>query len=266
LEIQKNRIFAVKGENKMAKKRISFSISRRQFFKGALAGSAFLSAEFLALTSRPNASFLSNSSQEQVPSIFKLPPLPFAENALEPYISARTIGFHYGKHHQAYTDNINKLVQNTEFAKLSLEDIIKVTASDSSKASIFNNAAQAWNHTFYWKSMKANGGGSPGKKLADRITASFGSFDNFKKEFMEAAASLFGSGWVWLVADGNTLKIVKTGNADNPLSKGQIPLLTIDVWEHAYYLDYQNRRKDYIATFIDHLINWDFAEENLSKI
>jgi Fe-Mn family superoxide dismutase len=208
----------------------------------------------------------SKSSQEQIPPFFKLPPLPYAENALEPYISTKTIGFHYGKHHQAYLDNINKLVQNTEFVKLSLEDIIKVTAGDGSKASVFNNAAQAWNHTFYWKSMKANGGGSPGKKLTDKIAASFASFDNFKKEFMEAAATLFGSGWVWLVVEGASLKIVKTGNADNPLTKAQIPLLTIDVWEHAYYLDYQNRRKDYITAFVDHLINWDFAQENFAKI
>jgi Fe-Mn family superoxide dismutase len=249
----------------MKEERISL-LSRRQFFKGALCGSAFLSAEFLALKSRLNASPAIHLSQEQIPSIFKLPPLPYAENALEPYISTKTIGFHYGKHHQAYIDNINKLVQNTEFVKLSLEDIIKMSAGDSSKVSIFNNAAQAWNHTFYWKSMKANGGGSPGKKLADKIAASFASFDNFKKEFMEAAATLFGSGWVWLVVEGDSLKIAKTANADNPLTKAQIPLLTIDVWEHAYYLDYQNRRKDYIAAFVDHLINWDFAQENFAKI
>jgi Fe-Mn family superoxide dismutase len=249
----------------MKEERISL-LSRRQFFKGALCGSAFLSAEFFALKSRLNASPAIHLSQEQIPSIFKLPPLPYAENALEPYISTKTIGFHYGKHHQAYIDNINKLVQNTEFVKLSLEDIIKMSAGDSSKVSIFNNAAQAWNHTFYWKSMKANGGGSPGKKLADKIAASFASFDNFKKEFMEAAATLFGSGWVWLVVEGDSLKIAKTANADNPLTKAQIPLLTIDVWEHAYYLDYQNRRKDYIAAFVDHLINWDFAQENFAKI
>jgi len=241
-------------------------LSRRQFFKGALFSSAFLSPKFLALKSGLNASSGSKSSQEQNPSFFKLPPLPYAENALEPYISTKTIGFHYGKHHQAYVDNINKLVQNTEFAKLSLEDIIKKTADDSSKASVFNNAGQAWNHTFYWKSMKAGGGGSPGKKLADKISISFGSFDNFKKEFTGAAAALFGSGWVWLVVEGTSLKIVRTGNADNPLTKAQIPLLTIDVWEHAYYLDYQNRRNDYIAAFVDHLINWDFAQENFAKI
>ncbi len=249
----------------MKEERISL-LSRRQFFKGALCGSAFLSGEFLALKSRLNASPAIHLSQEQIPSIFKLPPLPYAENGLEPYISTKTIGFHYGKHHQAYIDNINKLVQNTEFAKLSLEDMIKVTAGDSSKASVFNNAAQTWNHTFYWKSMKAGGGGSPGKKLADKIAASFTSFDNFKKEFIEAAATLFGSGWVWLVVEGDSLKIAKTANADNPLTKAQIPLLTIDVWEHAYYLDYQNRRKDYIAAFVDHLINWDFAQENFAKI
>jgi Fe-Mn family superoxide dismutase len=250
----------------MKKESISLLASRRQFFKGVLVGSALLSAEFVSLTHSHDGSGASNSGREQTPSFFKLPPLPYAENALEPYISAKTIGFHYGKHHQAYIDNINKLVQNTEFAKLSLEDIIKATAGDSQKASVFNNAAQAWNHAFYWKSMKAGGGGFPGKKLADMIAASFGGFDNFKKEFAEAAATLFGSGWVWLVVEGTSLKIVKTGNADNPLTKAQIPLLTIDVWEHAYYLDYQNRRKDYIAAFVDHLINWDFAQENFAKI
>jgi Fe-Mn family superoxide dismutase len=193
----------------------------------------------------------------------ELPELPYARNALEPLISENTLNFHYGKHHNAYVVNLNKLIEGSEFASSSLEDIIKATSGDSSKAGIFNNAAQIWNHTFYWNSIAPNAGGQPTGAIADKINASFGSYDKFKSEFATAAATQFGSGWAWLVQDGDALKIVKTPNAETPLTQDVTPLLTIDVWEHAYYLDYQNLRPKYIETFIDQLINWDFANANL---
>ncbi len=196
---------------------------------------------------------------------FVLPSLPYAKNALAPYISEQTIEFHYGKHHAGYVNNLNKLVENTEFANASLEEVVKATAGDASKAGIFNNAAQVWNHTFYWNSMKPNGGGAPTGVLAAKIDNDFGSFEQFKEAFKAAGVSQFGSGWAWLVLDGNTLKVTKTANADLPIVHGQVPLLTMDVWEHAYYLDYQNRRPDYAQTWLDHLVNWDFASENFAK-
>ncbi|MDA0781088.1 MAG: superoxide dismutase [Rickettsiales bacterium] len=189
-----------------------------------------------------------------------LPDLPYAQDALEPHISANTLSFHYGKHHNAYVTNLNKLIEGTEFAGSSLEEIVA-----KSEGGIFNNAAQVWNHTFYWNSMKPNGGGTPEGELADKINEAFGSFDKFREEFANAAATQFGSGWAWLVLDGGKLKIVKTSNAETPLTKGQKPLLTIDVWEHAYYLDFQNKRPDYIQTFLNNLVNWDFAAENLAN-
>jgi len=192
-----------------------------------------------------------------------LPSLPYADNALEPVISAKTIGFHYGKHHKGYVDNLNKLIAGTEFADLPLTKIITKTAGIADKTAIFNNAAQTWNHTFYWKSMKLKGGGEPPAALKQKITASFGSVDVCRKELSTAAMAQFGSGWVWLVLDGDKLKVVKTANADDPLTTGMKPLLTIDVWEHAYYLDYQNRRADYVNAVLDKLINWDFAAVNL---
>ena len=194
---------------------------------------------------------------------FTLPELPYAQNALEPHITANTLSFHYGKHHQAYVTNLNNLVKDTPLAGKSLEEVILDSAKDTSKAGIFNNAAQVWNHTFYWNSMKPNGGGAPKGKLADKITKDFGSYDKFVEAFKQAAATQFGSGWAWLVLDGDTLKVTKTGNADLPMAHGQKALLTIDVWEHAYYLDFQNRRPDYVTTFLDKLVNWDFAEKNL---
>jgi Fe-Mn family superoxide dismutase len=193
-----------------------------------------------------------------------LPSLPYADNALEPVISAKTIGFHYGKHHKGYVDNLNKLIAGTEFADLPLTKIITKTAGIADKTAIFNNAAQTWNHTFYWKSMRVKGGGEPPSALKQKITASFGSMDACKKELSTAAMAQFGSGWVWLVLDGDKLKVVKTANADVPLTTGMKPLLTIDVWEHAYYLDYQNRRADYVNAVLDKLINWDFAADNLA--
>jgi len=192
-----------------------------------------------------------------------LPPLPYADNALDPVISANTIGFHYGKHHKGYNDNLNKLVAGTEFANLSLEKIITQTAGKSDKTAIFNNAAQTWNHTFYWRSLKPKGGGELPAVLKQKIEASFGTLDACKQELVTAAMAQFGSGWTWLVLDGAKLKVVKTGNADGPVPTGMKPLLTIDVWEHAYYLDYQNRRADYVNAVLDKLIHWGFAAENL---
>jgi len=193
-----------------------------------------------------------------------LPPLPYAENALEPVITAKTMSFHYGKHHKGYVDNLNKLIAGTEYAGLSLEKIITSTAGRPEKTAIFNNAAQTWNHTFYWKSMTPKGGGEPPAALKQRIEASFGSVDACKKELASAAVSQFGSGWAWLVLDGGKLKVVKTANAEVPLTTGMKPLLCIDVWEHAYYLDYQNRRADYVNAVLDKLINWEFALQNAS--
>lgn len=193
-----------------------------------------------------------------------LPPLPYADNALESVISAKTISFHYGKHHKGYVDNLNKLIEGTEFADTPLEKIITATANNPDKTAIFNNAAQIWNHTFYWQSMKPSGGGEIPSKLKQKIEASFGSADSCKKELAAAATTQFGSGWAWLVLDGEKLKVIKTGNADTPLTKRLKPLLTIDVWEHAYYLDYQNRRADYVSAILDKLINWQFAENNLT--
>jgi Fe-Mn family superoxide dismutase len=195
-------------------------------------------------------------------NVHVLPALPYADNALEPVISANTLGFHYGKHHKTYLDNLNKLVAGTELADLSLEAVIKAVAGKPDKVGVFNNAAQTWNHTFYWHSLRPNGGGEPPAALKQRIEAAFGGFDKFKQEFANAAVTQFGSGWAWLVRDGDALKIVKTGNADTPLVSGVTPLLTIDVWEHAYYLDYQNRRADYVNAVIDKLLNWEFALQN----
>ena len=193
-----------------------------------------------------------------------LAPLPYAENALEPVITAKTLSFHYGKHHKTYVDNLNKLIAGTEYANLSLEKIIASTAGKPEKTAIFNNAAQTWNHTFYWNSMKPNGGGEPPAALLQKIVASFGSLDACKKELASAGVSQFGSGWAWLVLEGGVLKVIKTANADAPLTTGMKPLLTIDVWEHAYYLDYQNRRADYANAVLDKLINWEFALQNAS--
>jgi Fe-Mn family superoxide dismutase len=194
---------------------------------------------------------------------FVLPPLPYELNALEPHISANTLSFHYGKHHQAYVTNLNGLIEGTDLATKSLEDIIRITAGDKDKVGVFNNAAQVWNHTFYWHSMSPQGGGKPKGALAERINKDFGSYDEFTKLFKQAGVSQFGSGWAWLVLnkDGQ-LEIMKTANADLPMVHGKKALITCDVWEHAYYLDYQNRRPDYVEIFLNHLINWDFAEKN----
>jgi len=192
-----------------------------------------------------------------------LPSLPYKDDALDPVISARTISFHYGKHHKGYVDNLNKLVAGSKFANLPLEKIIAETTGKADKTAIFNNAAQAWNHAFYWRSLRPKGGGEPPAVLKQKIEASFGSLDACKKELATMAMAQFGSGWAWLVLDGDKIRMVKTGNADTPMTTGIKPLLTIDVWEHAYYLDYQNQRAVYVDAVIDKLINWDFAAENL---
>ncbi len=190
---------------------------------------------------------------------FELPNLPFPGDALEPYMSARTLEFHHGKHHRTYVTNLNNLIKDTDLSAEGLENIIIATAGDASKAGIFNNAAQTWNHTFFWSCLTPNGGGAlPESAFKDAVVKTFGSEEKFKEEFKAAAVSQFGSGWAWLVLEKGELKITKTANADTPLAHGQIPLMTLDVWEHAYYLDYQNRRPDFAQTFLDNLANWSF--------
>lgn len=196
---------------------------------------------------------------------YALPALPYDRTALEPHISGNTLDFHHGKHHAAYVNKYNELIVGTEFADQPIEAVIKAIAGDDSKAGLFNNAAQAWNHTFYWNGMKPGGGGMPTGALAEKITSDFGSFDAFKDAFKAAGGTQFGSGWAWLVLENGTLKVTKTGNADNPLTHGQTPLLTMDVWEHAYYLDYQNRRPDYAQAFLDNMVNWDFVAEQFAQ-
>jgi Fe-Mn family superoxide dismutase len=194
-----------------------------------------------------------------------LPALPYPENALEPVISAKTISFHYGKHHRTYVETVNKLIVGTELADMPLERIVRVTAGKPERMNIFNNAAQVWNHNFYWQCLKAKGGGVPPTALKQKMEAAFGSVDACKKELANAAVSDFGSGWAWLVIEGDKLKVVKTSDAETPMTKGLQTLFTIDVWEHAYYLDYQNKRVDYVNALIDKLANWEFAANNLDK-
>ncbi len=220
----------------------------------------FLAVSLGALALAATGGF-SRSSRAAAP--FALPPLPYPETALDPVISANTLSFHYGKHHRGYLDNLNRLIAGTEFAEATLEQIVVGAAGKADKSAIFNNAAQTWNHTFYWNSMKPRGGGEPPAELKRRIEAAFGSLDACKKELATAALAQFGSGWAWLVLDAGRLKVVRTGNADVPSTQGMKPLLTIDVWEHAYYLDYQNRRADYVNAVLDKLINWQFAADNL---
>lgn len=196
--------------------------------------------------------------------MFTLSLLAYEKNELEPVISAQTLDFHYGKHHQTYVDNLNKFVAGSELESESLENIIIKTVGDPEKIAIFNNAAQVYNHDFFWKSLKpTNKKSEPSEKILEMINKSFGSLDNFYTEFKAAAISQFGSGWAWLVLEGGELKITKTANADTPIAHGLKPLLTIDVWEHAYYLDYQNRRADFVESVLKNLLNWEFVENNL---
>jgi Fe-Mn family superoxide dismutase len=190
---------------------------------------------------------------------FELPALPYAMDALQPHISARTLEFHYGKHHQTYVTNLNKLVEGKPEAKKSLEELVR-----SAQGGLFNNAAQTWNHTFYWSSLSPHGGGRPKGKIAELIQRDFGSADECKRLLGEAAKTHFGSGWGWLVLDSaGKLQVLGTHDADNPMRAGHTPLLTVDVWEHAYYLDYQNARPRYVETVLENLIHWDFANQNL---
>jgi len=190
---------------------------------------------------------------------FTLPELPYAQDALAPHLSAETLEYHYGKHHATYVANLNKLIEGTANEGKSLEEIIK-----SGEGGLFNNAAQVWNHTFYWQCMKPEGGGRPTGALAQAVERDFGSFDEFKREFADAGTTQFGSGWAWLVLEGGKLAVTKTGNADLPMKHGQTALLTMDVWEHAYYIDYRNARPKYIETFLGSLVNWDFVAQNLA--
>ena len=196
---------------------------------------------------------------------FKLADLPYAMDALTPHISARTLEFHHGKHHAKYVSNLNGLIEGTDLASAPLQEIIVRTAGDASRAGVFNNAAQVYNHEFFWNCLWPGGGGEPGGALAAQIAKDFGVFAAFREQFSAAAEKLFGSGWVWLALDGAKLEIVQTSNADTPVAHGKRPLLTLDVWEHAYYLDYQNARPSFIAAFLDNLANWDFAARNFEQ-
>ena len=198
-------------------------------------------------------------------SPFQLPALPWQENALEPIISARTIGLHYGKHHATYVKKLNELVAGTRFADMPLEQVIAATVGNAEMAKIFNNAAQAWNHAFFWNCLRPNGAGEPPRKIARLIEESFGGAPQFKEKFAQAAVDQFGSGWAWLVARGGKLEVIATSNAQTPITMGATPLLAIDVWEHAYYLDYENRRPEFVKAVIDGLLNWGFALEQLGK-
>lgn len=235
------------------------SLSRRQVLAGAAAASAAL-----VLTKEAGAA---ETPKPQAPvaklGVLTLPPLPWAPDALAPVISANTLSFHYGKHHQAYVDKANELLAGTNLAGKPLEEIIKAAAADPAKAGLFNSAAQVWNHTFFWNSLKPGAGGAPTGALLERVKRDLGSVDELKRQLVEAAVTQFGSGWAWLVVDGDKLKVVKTGNAETPLTRGQRALLTLDVWEHAYYLDYQSRRKDYVVAVVDKLLDWGFAARNL---
>jgi Fe-Mn family superoxide dismutase len=191
------------------------------------------------------------------------PDLPYAKDALEPYISARTFEFHHGKHHKAYVDNANKMLEGSDLAGKDLVSIIQAAAKDPAKKGLFNNTAQAWNHAFFWQCMKKGGGGKPTGRIAERIAADFGGYEKFAEAFKNAGVTQFGSGWAWLVEKGGKLEIMQSANADTPVAQGIKPLLVVDVWEHAYYLDYQNRRPDFLQAFLDHLLNWDFVNANL---
>ena len=233
----------------------SRSVGRRHFLLGA--------AGLAVATGLGGLSRVARAQTAPAAGPFSLMKLPYADNALDPVISSNTIGFHYGKHHKAYVDNLNRLIANTELEGQPLEKIILAVAGKADKAALFNNAAQIWNHSFYWNSLRPKGGGEPPAALKQRIEASFGSVDALRKELVNASLTQFGSGWAWLVADGDKLRVVKTANAELPLTAGLKPLLTIDVWEHAYYLDYQNRRADYANALVDKLLNWEFALQNL---
>lgn len=223
-------------------------MDRRAFLFGSLAAAAVIAAPRIGRGATP----------------YELPALPYAETALEPVISSRTIGFHYGKHHKGYVDNLNKLLADApDLAELPLPELIKTATANPNRTAVFNNAAQVWNHTFYWHSMRPGGGGQPTGKLKEKIDSDLGGYDKFREEFKKAAMIQFGSGWAWLIVKDGKLAITKTANAGTPVEQGLGALITIDVWEHAYYLDYQNRRADYVDAWLDKLVNWEFAAKNL---
>ena len=241
----------------------SSSISRRGFL--AVGSAVVIGAQAMASSSGA-AKGSKASAIEPGPAVdgpFVLEALPYPEDALAPHISANTMSFHYGKHHKTYVEKLNKAVEGKKLAEMKLDALIVEAAKDPSMSGVFNAAAQTWNHTFYWKSMKPKGGGDATGKLADKIKADLGGMEGFKKAFAEAANGQFGSGWAWLTLKDGKLAVEKTGNADTPIAHGGKPLLVIDVWEHAYYLDYQNKRGDYVTAFLEHLINWEFAAANL---
>ncbi len=238
-------------------------LSRRDVLAASLAGAA---VGALAVRSLP--SFAAEPAAPTAPTAppagpLVLAPLPYADTALAPVISQNTLSFHYGKHHKAYVDNGNKALAGSSLAQKSIPEILRATAGKPDQTAIYNNVGQAWNHDFYWKSMKAAGGGAPTGRMGDRLKADLGGYDAFRAVFTKAATGRFGSGWAWLVDTNGKLEIVDTPNADNPLTTDKKPLLVLDVWEHAYYLDYQNRRADYVGAWLDKLVNWEFAEANL---
>jgi len=235
----------------MQSHQLTTALSRRGFLKTAAAAGLVLMSGGLAFPGKAGA------------AAFTAPPLPYPENALEPYISARTVSFHYGKHTMGYFNNVNKLLEGNPLASLPLDKVFLKAASDPAQIGVFRNAAQAWNHQFYWSCMAPGGGKTPNGKILDAINAAFGDFGTFRNQLAEAATTQFASGWAWLVEDKGALKVVKTPNAMNPMVDGAKPLLTIDVWEHAYYLDYQNRRGDYVTAFLDNLVNWDYVAKNM---
>ena len=230
-------------------------LSRREFIITSVATIATLSSNGLSSIAYADSKESKNG----------FPPLPYKEDALEPVISAKTIGFHYGKHHKGYYDNLLKLVPGTRYDGQSLENIVIGSYSKPEEVAIFNNAAQTWNHTFYWNCLTPNGGGEPPKALKEKIEESFGSVEALKKELASTTVSQFASGWGWLVLDENKLKVIKTSNANTPLTTSMKPLLVIDVWEHAYYLDYQNRRSEYVNAVINKLVNWEYVLKNISS-
>ncbi len=233
---------------------VAVTLERREFLQAALLGGLAMAAGPLAWT---------QSAWGAEPVL--LPPLPYAEDALAPTISARTISFHYGKHHAGYVSKTNELLQGSGLEGLPLEEVVQKSAANPEQRALFNNAAQVWNHTFYWQSMKP-GGGALEAPLLEQVVKDFGSREAMEQQLTAKALGQFGSGWAWLVWQDGKLACVNTGNADTPLTMGQTPLLCIDVWEHAYYLDYQNRRADYVKDFLAQLANWEFARENLLRV
>ena len=242
-------------------------ISKRNFIKKLAFASVVIAIPTIIYQKTGQLLFKSDKSltKKGENMTISLPELPYAKNALAPHISEETMNFHYGKHHNAYVVNLNKLIEGTDLINKSLEEIIKISVKDPSKVGIFNNAAQVWNHTFYWHSMSPKGGGKANGKILAKIEQDFGSYENFVTEFKNAGATQFGSGWAWLVLENGKLKVTKTSNAETPLTTNAKALLTMDVWEHAYYIDYKNARPNYIEVFLDKLVNWDFANKNLNS-